>query len=440
MTDLDLPVRRPITREPTHPGELMREILLDHVKLSISEAARRMNISRPALHDVLRGSASLTPEMALRFARLVGGEPSLFVQMQSERDLRLAERRLKETLDHIEPAAGGDDILLGRKAGPLRGEVSAARAFTPMAHYLPAFIPDDLRVARTAGLRRMPALMMPPHASTTPASSEDALAVAREELVARLSAGIRPERLALLSRSDLAKLVSGAVQAYFVRHAIKSNPLARRDLITDVMLALINSQGPGRAAAASAEGTAGVRQLPSRKAAVEAAKAQIQPLILEYLDVAAAAEMPRAAFEAQLTGWVKELLAETKIQLNFVEQRELVDSLITDMGLGSLEPLIADETVTDAMLALITSPELGVSELAPKSAPKTGTPRKAGKPTLRAAVATVQRALAGRSRAEVRRFLMEKFGLGMRAAARRPMSRTSKRGTRRFRSASKPRH
>ena len=191
---------------------------------------------------------------------------------------------------------------------------------------------------------------MPPPASTTPVSTEDALAVAREELVARLSAEIRPERRALLSRSDLAKLVSGAVQAYFVRHAVESNPLARRDLITDIMQALIT--GPGAApAAAAAEGASGLRQLPGRKAAVEAAKAQIQPLVLEHMDVAAAAEMPRAAFEAQLTGWVKELLAETKIQLNFVEQRELVDSLVADMlGLGPLEPLIADETVNDIMV------------------------------------------------------------------------------------------
>ena len=193
---------------------------------------------------------------------------------------------------------------------------------------------------------------IPPTASTAPVSAEDALTVAREELVARLSAEIRPERRALLSRSDLAKLVSGAVQAYFVRHAIESNPLSRRDLITDIMQALITGPGPaGGGAAAPEPGLAGVRQLPGRKAAVEAAKAQIQPLVLEHMDVAAAAEMPRAAFEAQLTGWVKELLAETKIQLNFVEQRELVDSLIADMlGLGPLEPLIADETVNDIMV------------------------------------------------------------------------------------------
>src|SRR5205823_6071018 len=121
-------------------------------------------------------------------------------------------------------------------------------------------------------------------------------------------------------------------------------PLARRDLVTEIMQTLL----PATAAAAVPE--AAVRKNPHR-AAIEAAKAQIQPLVLEHMDVAAAAEMPRTAFEAQLTGWVKELLAETKIQLNFTEQRELVESLIADMlGLGPLEPLLSDETVSDIMV------------------------------------------------------------------------------------------
>src|SRR6201987_5200407 len=69
------------------------------------------------------------------------------------------------------------------------------------------------------------------------------------------------------------------------------------------------------------------------------------------MDVTAAAEMPRAVFDAQLSGGFKDLLTETKIQLNFIEQRELVESLIADMlGLGPLEPLIEDETVTDIMV------------------------------------------------------------------------------------------
>src|SRR5215467_4595690 len=100
-----------------------------------------------------------------------------------------------------------------------------------------------------------------------------------------------------------------------------------------------------------ATGSKPTRLPAATRSPVDAAKAQIQPLVLEHMDVAAAAEMPRAVFETQLSGWVKDLLTETKIQLNFVEQRELVESLIADMlGLGPLEPLIEDETVSDIMV------------------------------------------------------------------------------------------
>jgi addiction module HigA family antidote len=104
MPDLELPVARPIAREPSHPGELMREILDEHVSISISEAARRMQISRLALYAGLNGTGAVIPEMALRFARLVKGEPDLYVQMQVRRDLWLAGQRLKDQPDRIEPA------------------------------------------------------------------------------------------------------------------------------------------------------------------------------------------------------------------------------------------------------------------------------------------------------------------------------------------------
>jgi len=246
-----------------------------------------------------------------------------------------AEEGLDARIAGLRRARGEPDVP-EKAAPPPPPQDNTAAPVAPAAPVLPEAPP-----AATPGT---PATAPLPPAA--PSSLQEHLAVAREELVARLSAEIRPERRALLSRSDLAKLVSGAVQAYFVRHAIEANPLARRDLVTDIMQALITTPEP----AASVDGS-GVRQLPGRRAAVEAAKAQIQPLVLEHMDVAAAAEMPRAAFEAQLTGWVKELLAETKIQLNFVEQRELVDSLVADMlGLGPLEPLIADETVNDIMV------------------------------------------------------------------------------------------
>jgi addiction module HigA family antidote len=90
---------------PTHPGELMREILEEQVRLPIAEAARRMRISRPSLYAVLGGKSAVTAEMALKFARLVKAEPTLYLNMQAAYDLWWASRKLKAMLGEIKPAA-----------------------------------------------------------------------------------------------------------------------------------------------------------------------------------------------------------------------------------------------------------------------------------------------------------------------------------------------
>jgi hypothetical protein len=59
----ELHVRRPLNRAPTHPGEFFREILEEHLRLSISEAVSRMGISRQSLHAVLRGEAAVTADL-----------------------------------------------------------------------------------------------------------------------------------------------------------------------------------------------------------------------------------------------------------------------------------------------------------------------------------------------------------------------------------------
>jgi addiction module HigA family antidote len=63
----------------------MREILDDHDRLTVAEAARRMKVSRAALHSVLNGSAAMSADMALRFAYLTGGAPELYIQRRAQR-------------------------------------------------------------------------------------------------------------------------------------------------------------------------------------------------------------------------------------------------------------------------------------------------------------------------------------------------------------------
>jgi antitoxin HigA-1 len=101
----DYPVTRRPARPPTHPGALIREILEDHLRLSISETARRIHVSRQSLHAVLSGRAAVTADMALRIGRLFGKNPDLWLRMQQAHDLWHGERRLSEELATIEPVA-----------------------------------------------------------------------------------------------------------------------------------------------------------------------------------------------------------------------------------------------------------------------------------------------------------------------------------------------
>ncbi len=87
------------------------------------------------------------------------------------------------------------------------------------------------------------------------------------------------------------------------------------------------------------------------RSSVEAAKAVIQPKLMQRIDVSAAAQLPREALGKELSDLVIELLAEHKLQLNLAEHRELVAALLNDMlGLGPLEPLLADDSITDIMV------------------------------------------------------------------------------------------
>jgi len=86
-------------------------------------------------------------------------------------------------------------------------------------------------------------------------------------------------------------------------------------------------------------------------ASVEKAKSVVAPILMERIDAAAAAKLEREDLGGQISEIVNEILFEEKIRLNTVERRDLVNKLLNDMlGLGPLEPLLADDTVTDIMV------------------------------------------------------------------------------------------
>jgi pilus assembly protein CpaF len=89
----------------------------------------------------------------------------------------------------------------------------------------------------------------------------------------------------------------------------------------------------------------------ARSSNVNEAAPKIYPLVLQRIDTEVAAKLQRDELARQLADMVSEIVVEQRIQLNQAEQRQLVILLLDDMlGLGPLEPLLADETVTDIMV------------------------------------------------------------------------------------------
>lgn len=86
---------------PTHPGEILREITIPAVATGKAEIARLLGISRQHLYDVLNERKPVTPQMALRLAKMFGGSAGLWLRLQQAYDLRLAKQGMKDELARI---------------------------------------------------------------------------------------------------------------------------------------------------------------------------------------------------------------------------------------------------------------------------------------------------------------------------------------------------
>ncbi len=88
-----------------HPGEMLREVLDDKLRLPVAEAARRLHLSRQTLHAILAGRQAITSDVALRLERLGAGSARFWMDMQVGYDLETGSVRLAAVLNDIKPAA-----------------------------------------------------------------------------------------------------------------------------------------------------------------------------------------------------------------------------------------------------------------------------------------------------------------------------------------------
>lgn len=83
--------------DPPHPGLSVRHDCLEPLGLSVTEAARRLRVSRKQLSDVVNCRSGISPEMAIRLDKAFGGGADTWYRLQAAYDLA----RARQKVDHI---------------------------------------------------------------------------------------------------------------------------------------------------------------------------------------------------------------------------------------------------------------------------------------------------------------------------------------------------
>ena len=77
-------------KNPPHPGLSVRHDCLEPLGLNVTEAAKKLGVSRKQLSDIVNGHAGISPEMAIRLDKAFGGGAETWVRLQAAYDLAQA--------------------------------------------------------------------------------------------------------------------------------------------------------------------------------------------------------------------------------------------------------------------------------------------------------------------------------------------------------------
>ncbi|MFC1559199.1 HigA family addiction module antitoxin [Gemmatimonadota bacterium] len=94
----------PENRPPTHPGEMLLEEFLKPMGMTQADLAERIHVSYPRVNEIINGRRGITPDTALRLAKLFGTTPEFWLNGQRNWDLWHAMRSTEaKNLKSIKP-------------------------------------------------------------------------------------------------------------------------------------------------------------------------------------------------------------------------------------------------------------------------------------------------------------------------------------------------
>lgn len=78
------------TRRPPHPGETLRDDVMDELDLDSATVARQLGVASAIIEELAEGRGPITADLALRLAQWLGTSPEFWLRLQEHYDLELA--------------------------------------------------------------------------------------------------------------------------------------------------------------------------------------------------------------------------------------------------------------------------------------------------------------------------------------------------------------
>ncbi len=90
---------------PPHPGEVVSELCIKPLNITVTEAAKALGVSRKTLSELINGHAGISPEMAMRLSIAFDTTPESWLNQQMQYDLwKLRRSRKKMRVKHLKAA------------------------------------------------------------------------------------------------------------------------------------------------------------------------------------------------------------------------------------------------------------------------------------------------------------------------------------------------
>lgn len=80
---------------PVHPGEVLRDMYIEPLGLTVTETAKALGVTRKALSELLNKRSGISMTMSLRLSKAFNTTPELWLNMQRNYDMTRAQKRVR---------------------------------------------------------------------------------------------------------------------------------------------------------------------------------------------------------------------------------------------------------------------------------------------------------------------------------------------------------